>query len=157
MSEELDTRIKRLEDIEEIKNLQARYAYLIDTRQFERVADLFTDDLVADYGGMAKHTSKAELVEGMTRDAAGYSMWRHQMLMPLIELDGDKATGTWYLLCPFTAIRPEGDVPGWIQGKYERIDYVRVDGIWKIRHLTFTLNFFSPYDDGWVKTPMMGL
>ena len=35
-SQDLKTRIKRLEDIEEIKRLEARYVYFVDTLQINR-------------------------------------------------------------------------------------------------------------------------
>ena len=154
MSRELEARIRMVEDIEEIKNLQARYAYLIDTVQMEKVADQFADDFVAEYT-TSTFTNKAEMAEFLKATAARNSMWAHQILMPLIEVDGDKATGTWYVFGPFTAIMPQGQVPGWFQGKYEN-EYVRVEGKWKISHLRYMGNFMTPYEDGWVKTPMLG-
>jgi len=48
MSQELEARIAKLEDVEEIKKLQAKYAYFIDTSQMEKVSELFADDFVAD-------------------------------------------------------------------------------------------------------------
>lgn len=156
MSQELEARIAKLEDVEEIKKLQAKYAYFIDTSQMEKVSELFADDFVAEYHQIGTFTTGAGLLEFLNSAGATSSMMRHMMLMPLIEVDGDKARGTWYLHCTRTDITPHGEVAIWIQGKYEN-DYVRVDGKWKLSHLRFKFDFVTPYDDGWVKTPMMQL
>ena len=34
--------------------------------------------------------------------------------------------------------------------------YVKEDGKWKISKLHFFLNFRTPYEDGWLKTPVIG-
>jgi len=153
MSEETEARIRKLEAIEEIKNLQARYAYLIDSSQMEKVPDLFADDFVVQYDFMGTYRTKAELREFLER--AGYPVMCHQMLTPLIEVDGDKATGIWYLFGPFTVTTAQGDVAVWIQGKYEN-EYVRVDGKWKFSRVMLKFKLISPHEDGWVKTRMMG-
>jgi len=154
MPKELEARIRRIEDIEEIKNLQAKYAYLIDTVQMEKVPELFADKFIAEYVPLGTFKSKAELLEFLKGAASGSSMMCHQMMTPYIEVHGDKATGTWYLFGPFTSNTAKGPVANWIQGKYEN-DYVREGGKWKLSHLRFKFNIQSPYEDGWVKTRMM--
>jgi len=79
---------------------------------------------------------------------------RHHMLAPIIEVEGDDATGTWYLLVNQTDRTPQGEVPVWIQDKYEN-EYVRVGGEWKFSHLRFKFTFYTPYEDGWVNTRML--
>jgi len=154
-SQPIEARIKKLEDIEEIRSLQYTYAYLIDTRQFDKVSDLFADDFVAEWGFAGPYKTKEELREFFTGPiAATLAMSAHQMLAPIIEVQGDKATGTWYLLVAQTNVTPQGEVAVWIQGKYENT-YVRVDGDWKFSHLKFNMLFGTPYEDGWVKTRMM--
>lgn len=78
-------------------------------------------------------------------------MMCHQVMSPYIEVDGDKAKGTWYVFGPCTAITPQGEVPFWMQGRYDN-EYVRVDGEWKFSRIGFTTNMRSPHEDGWVKT-----
>lgn len=46
----LEERITRLEDIESIRYLQAKYQRCLDTRDFDGIADCFTDDVVSSYG-----------------------------------------------------------------------------------------------------------
>jgi len=153
-SHELEARIKKLEDIEQVKKLQYTYAYLIDTLQGEKVPDLFADNFIAEYDQIGRYTTKEELLRFMIMARDGTTLMRHHMLAPIIEVEGDKATGTWYLLVNETDMTPQGEVPVWIQGKYEN-EYVRVGSEWKFSHLKFKFAFYTPYEDGWAKTRML--
>jgi hypothetical protein len=152
-SEVLEARLSKVEAIQEITNLQARYAYIIDTKQEKKVPDLFAANFIAEYDYMGTYKTKAELAAFLAASNAASPMFKHQMQTPLIEVDGDNAKGTWYLFCPFTVTYPEGPVAGWAQGKYEN-DYVKEGGKWKFKHLRFKFTFMTPYEDGWVKAPM---
>ena len=44
METELEERIQRLEDIEEIKQLKSSYVYRLDEKDWDRFLDCFTDD-----------------------------------------------------------------------------------------------------------------
>ena len=46
----LEERIQRLEDIEAIRYLQAKYQRCLDARSFDELATCFTDDAVSSYG-----------------------------------------------------------------------------------------------------------
>lgn len=46
----LEERISRLESIESIRYLQAKYQRCLDTRDFDGIAECFTDDVVSSYG-----------------------------------------------------------------------------------------------------------
>lgn len=46
----LEQRIARLEAIEEIRALKAKYCRCVDTKDWEGFASIFTDDLVIDFG-----------------------------------------------------------------------------------------------------------
>ena len=92
--EDLERRIKALEDIEEIKKLKARYcAYCDAGYDADAIAALFTEDAVWD-GGMR---GRAEEREGI-RDFFAMAPQRlpfaiHMVMNPIIEVEGDAATG----------------------------------------------------------------
>ena len=69
------------------------------------------------------------------------------------EVDADTATGQWYLFQPCTLA--EGNQAAWLTGRYEE-RYEKRDGEWKFKYLSVTPFFFTPYGDGWVKTPFLG-
>ena len=54
---ELEARIRKLEDVEEIKKLMWNYTYWLDYGEFDKVIDCFTDDArldVRDEGGAGR-------------------------------------------------------------------------------------------------------
>ena len=159
MSDQLDAleeRIRKVEDFQQITNLQAQYSYLVDTQQMEKLVELFAEKFVWEVGvdRMVRISSKPQLLEYLGKAGAGNAMMRHQVLTPYIEVDGDKAKGTWYMFGPGTSIAREGEVANWTQGTYSN-EYVREEDVWKISLLSFKYNFRTPYEDGWVKTPMI--
>lgn len=154
MSNQLEARIRKVEDFQDITNLQAKYSFLIDTSQIGELVTLFAKEFVWEVGfkKMTKVASKADLFDLLTKAAEGNSFMIHQPVTPYIEVNGDEAQGTWYLTGMITSIGPQGEQAKWIQGQYNN-EYVREDGIWKIRRLSFRYNFLTPFDEGWVKTP----
>ena len=152
--EELEARIKVLEDIEEIKRLMASYCYLVDAFQMDGVVDLFADNARAEYGPLGSYEGKDGIAAFFKEVVPNTQAWSaHQVLNPIVTLDGEKAKGTWYLFCPATILSPEGDRAVWIQGRYDN-EFVKVDGRWKFSQLRFTFNFGTPYEEGWVKSRM---
>lgn len=70
---------------------------------------------------------------------------------PIIDVNGDEATGTWYAEIP--SITGVGEAI-WLQGTYE-LGFRRVDGEWKISKYTFDFTYATPYDQGWVEQPFI--
>ena len=67
---------------------------------------------------------------------------------PSINVQGDRASGQWYLLQPAT--RAPGNQAVWLSAVYHD-EYERVDGKWMFAGLRVTSNFLTPYQDGWAK------
>ncbi|GAB2972902.1 nuclear transport factor 2 family protein [Nocardioides montaniterrae] len=85
-------------DREEISRLKYRYMRLLDTKQWEEFATLFTEDATADYNGLVFGTPD-ELVGYMRSNLGDGVITMHNVHHPEIDLDeaGDEATATWYL------------------------------------------------------------
>jgi hypothetical protein len=158
---DMENRIRRLEDIEEIKKLKAMYCHLVDEgvagdkSKLDELLSLFTDDAWLDFAEFGRHDSKAAVsafFSSFVPQVLSYSA--HMVSNPLIEIDGNQATGRWYLQVPCT-LRAINQ-PNWIQGKYIE-QYRRVDGIWKWASITARFDFFTPLEEGWVKTRMPSL
>lgn len=152
----LEARIRKVEAYQDICNLQAQYAYLVDYDQVDRLGEIFAEDFAWEVkvDKAFRITSLSELKEYVGKSRAGKIMTRHQSVTPYIEIDGDRATGKWFMFGPGTSDTPEGQVANWTAGTYEN-EYVRENGAWKIRLFSFNYNFRTPYEDGWVKTPVM--
>jgi hypothetical protein len=67
---------------------------------------------------------------------------------PIIEIDGDQATGDWLLWQPMVVA--EGDQAMWLGARYEE-RYLRVGGRWLIDDLHLAIHMMSPYELGFGK------
>jgi ketosteroid isomerase-like protein len=152
---QLEARLRRLEDIEAIKQLKARYAaYCDDDYDAEGIAALFTEDGIWDGGPMGCYNGKQAIRDFFSTTNQVVPFAIHHVTNPLIEIDGDRATGRWYLWQPCTFA--EGNQGLWMAATYD--DVYRRDGdAWLFEHVTITLRVLSPYEDGWARTPMIGV
>jgi hypothetical protein len=151
--EELKAAINELRDIEALKTLKSRYCHLVDARRWDELAELWTEDATCDYGFFGAYEGRDEIVYkffGEIVESAS-SFMVHMVHNPLIELAGDSAKGTWYLTAQ-TTNQPSNRAV-WVMGLY-RDEFKRVDGSWKISSLKFEFQYFTPFEDGWAKTPM---
>jgi len=147
--QELKEKIQRLDDIEAIKNLKARYcAYCDDNYDADGIASQFVEDGVWDGGIRGKYEGREAIRAFFKEGTRRITFAVHQVLNPIIEVDGDTAHASWYLLQPCT----EGGQAYWVSGVY-RDDYVKVDGKWFYQNLSVTFNFWTPYEQGWAKQP----
>ena len=98
MPEDLEARIQRLEDIESIRALKARYCmYCDDNYDVEGLASLFTEDAVWDGGIRGKAVGRDGIREFFQHAPERLPFAVHMVMNPLIEVNGDEATGVWYL------------------------------------------------------------
>ena len=130
---ELEKRITRLEDIEAIKQLKARYCHICDdTHNPDTVVSVFAEDGIwesPEFGKAQGHAAIKELFSGFRKM---FTFSQHNITNPVIEINGDRATGIWYIMGPWT--QSEGDKEIWMTARYDD-DYVKVDGEWKYQHL----------------------
>ena len=149
MPEDLEARIQRLEDIESIRALKARYCmYCDDDYNVEDLASLFTEDAVWDGGIRGKAIGRDGIREFFQHAPERLPFAVHMVMNPLIEVNGDEATGVWYLFQACTYA--QGDQAVWGSARYDE-EYVRVEGRWMFKNLRITSNFWTPFDQGWAK------
>jgi hypothetical protein len=100
---DLEKRITVLEDIEAIKQLKARYCAICDDdHNPDKIGSVFAEDGIwegGDFGKAQGHAAIRKLFEGF-KQLISFS--QHNLMNPIIEVNGDHAKGTWYLLGPFT-------------------------------------------------------
>ena len=153
MNESLESRIQRLEDIEAIKQLKARYCALCDDGyDADQLADLFTEDALWHGGSLGIAEGREKIRKFFQNTPAVMPFAVHMVMNPAIEVDGDTATGRWYLFQAATfqpAAKPAATAL-WGSARYDE-EYVRVDGEWKFKSLRLTSRFWTPYEEGWEK------
>jgi hypothetical protein len=161
LREELEVRVRKLEDVEEIKKLMWNYTYWLDYGEFDKVMDCFVGDAKMDIRTRGEPAEGEAVLnfacEGKEAIREFYSLVLHHkdrfsashlILNPVVTVEGDKATGIFYLLEPTAIVRAM-----WGHGRYD-MEYARVGGEWKITFFGFLWNFNTPYDEGWFKTRM---
>jgi SnoaL-like domain len=151
MARSIEERLARLEAIEDIKALKARYCALCDADyEPDGLAALFLPDAVWESGLFGRHEGR-EAIRAFFRGVSGSIRFAaHLVLNPIIEVQGaDAATGKWRLLMPCTVTGDNGEAEArWLLSAYDEV-YARYEGVWLFRSLHVTENFYAPHLKGW--------
>jgi 3-phenylpropionate/cinnamic acid dioxygenase small subunit len=115
-----------------IQDLIARYADLIDRRDFSGLDALFTDDARIDFstfngpvGNLAD--TKAFLASSLPL----FDRSQHMMGLPLIEIDGDTARARTSCNNPMVSTRPDGTTSVWLIGLWYDDELRRSSDGWR--------------------------
>ena len=144
---ELEQRLTRMEDIEAIKQLKAEYCDICDDdHNPDRITTIFAEDGIWEGAGFGKAQGRAAIRELFKKFQTLISFSQHQVLNPVIKIDGDRATGIWYFFGPFTFYK--NNQAKWLAARYQD-DYVKVNGEWKIQHLRARGRMTTDYEKSW--------
>lgn len=133
----VEQRLQRLEDIEAIRKLKARYLFSCDRKDPKVMRGCFADGPVhIDYGVVGTFESAEPLVKIYSEIACHPHMVEmHHGMNPQIEvLDETKARGTWSL--HYFLINTQTHGATQLAGYYED-EYRKLDGEWKISATKF--------------------
>ena len=147
----VEERLARLEAIEEIKALKARYcAYADDDYDAEGMAALFVPDGVWDGGQeFGRYVGREEFKNFLDRTRGQIRFAAHLVLNPIIEIqDADHATGLWRLLMPATVLSDGVKEARWLLCSYDE-EYVRHEGRWMFKKVDMKVDFYAPHLKGW--------
>ncbi|MGH3639599.1 MAG: nuclear transport factor 2 family protein [Mycobacterium sp.] len=151
----LDERIRRLEDIEALKQLKSRYAgYCDDDYDADRLGPLFTQDAIWDGGVLGRYQGRGAIRAFFAGASKSMPFAIHHVTNPVVEVDGDRATGQWHLWQP--CVHAAGAQALWIAGRYHD-EYRREGGEWRFAKVTIRLNMISPYEAGWSRARMIAV
>lgn len=136
--------VRRLADMEAIRDLARRYADCVWRRDVAGAVGLFAEDGVMEIDDGAAIVGRRALLEAyqgmLTADLQPF-VHNH-----VIELDGDRAVGRCYL--DLRATRDGVSMMG--SGHYEDV-YVRGADGWKFRSRKLSMRFFAPLHEGWAE------
>lgn len=150
----VEERLSLLEDIEGIRKLKARYALYCDSGYAaDKLAELFVENGVWDGGKrFGKYAGREAIRKFFQGVPQMISFAVHDVINPIIEVKGNKATGIWNLFMMGTFV--EGNRAIWGSARYDE-EYVKVKGKWKFKRIKLTSNFWTPFEEGWVKKRMI--
>jgi ketosteroid isomerase-like protein len=149
MDESSEVRLRRLEDLEEIRLLLATYSKHLDAGDFAGYAGLFAQDGELDtaLGTASGPAAIQELLESrLSGEEARRRTAYHVISNPIIEVDGDHATAR--ALWTYVSQSDAGHPVIFQAGRYED-ELVREGGRWKLKRHAITREMgFSPVTDG---------
>ncbi|HET6811402.1 MAG TPA: nuclear transport factor 2 family protein [Acidimicrobiales bacterium] len=144
--EELLARLRRLEDLEAIRQLFVDYGHHLDRGDLDAYAELFAEDGELLLGPMGRARGRAEIRELMGRATAASAgrSW-HLITNPIIELDGDRARSEvmWSVV-----VRGEDEKAVLSMLGRHRDVLVRRDGRWQFQRREGHIDVPSRYPGG---------
>jgi hypothetical protein len=130
-------------EIEQIKQLKARYLRLLDTKAWDEWRELFTDDMrfwndnLPDPESRAPISSSGDAFVGMISGMMARAVTVHQGYMPEIELTGERtARGIWAMYDWVDNKEMNLDFQGY--GHYHETYEKGDDGRWRIKSIHLT-------------------
>ena len=125
------------DDVEAVKQLKYRYLRTLDLKHWDEFAACFVPEATGDYDGLA-FEDRSSLVEYMRANLGDGLISMHHAHHPEISVDGDEATGRWYL--EDKVIVP--DLHFVLEGAAFYTDrYVRTPDGWRIAHTGYRRTF----------------
>lgn len=131
---DLEARMKRFEDLEEIKQLKYKYQRCLDTKDWEGLAETFTSDAITSYSdGQYSFQGLDRIMEFLRSSPLGENRiftGVHHVHHPEIKITSETtATGIWAMYNYMVNKKQKSGLR--ILGYY-RDEYVKINGTWKI-------------------------
>ena len=131
--EQIAGRLQRLEDIEAIRQLKARYLNACDQQDPEAVRACFAEgEVIIDMSYFGRCENRDEFVDGIfvPRGCHDHVLDMHHCANPEIEIiDAENATGVWSL--NYRNINTQDQTVTMLSALYHD-EYRKVDGQWKV-------------------------
>jgi hypothetical protein len=128
-------------DIHDITQVKYRYLRGLDTKDWSLFATVFVPDVTGDYNGL-KFDNADALVDYMRTNMPEGMLTLHQAHHPEITVDGDTATGHWYLYDKVIVEAFKFVLEG---AAFYTDHYVRTDDGWKISHTGYVRTWQQQY------------
>jgi hypothetical protein len=168
--EQLTKKIGLLEDVHAIRRLHHIYGYYIDKCLYNETVELFADDCEVHFmGGIFKgkagarrlyiETFQKQFTNGHNGPVYGFLL-DHLQMQDVVDVAPDGLTAKARFRCFMQAGRHElatngpSHVPAqwWEGGLYEN-EYVKENGVWKIKVLNYRGLWHADFETGWAHTP----
>lgn len=147
---EMERELQRLKDIEAIIRLRSLYCYYADLKDCDNWANLFTEDGVFETDVFGVYEGRETI-----RALQHLPFAVHYVMNPIIDVDGDRATGKWLLFEPCSFPVGKKRRPVWGMAKYED-EYRRIGGEWKFKRVKLISHTWAPYEKGWEMERIIG-
>lgn len=132
----LEERIIRLEDIEAIRYLQAKYQRCLDSRDFDELASCFSEDAVSSYGNDTMSYKGRDAIIKFLAGVMSINMPSTHLIHggEIDWIDFESAKGTWYLEDHLVHKRYLVKLHG---AAIYHVEYKKIDGKWLISSIGY--------------------
>ena len=152
----LEALTDRVEAISAIKRLQYAYGHYAELGLWHDFADLFADTGIGHYttGALDREQIRSLFLKEVGGGHVGLAdgrIYPHISMQPVVTLapDGQSAKGRWHIMAMLGGY---GTSASWAGGVYEN-QYVRENGVWKMREVRYLPQYSGRYEDpGWKAT-----
>ena len=128
--------LHELSDRQEIVDVITRYTRAIDTRSWDDLDAVFTEDAVLDYSAVGGPAVALDVAKPwVEKGLSGFLRYQHVIGQVSIELDGDTARATAYFTNPMIAPTRDGGESLVEVGGYYHHDLVRTPDGWRSRRM----------------------
>ncbi len=139
--EELEKRVRALEDLEEIKKLHRDYIFLLTNKQYEEMIDYFSENATAQIRTPEVYNGKNEIAKFFREvlPARGAPKGGQILVQPVITVEGNTAKGYWTMYRFFYDLsESSGPTVKFTQGRYD-CEYIREGGKWKFSSVKYVV------------------
>jgi hypothetical protein len=152
---ELSARLERLEDARAVEYLQNAYSYYMDRWQWTDVADLFSNDGTIELAQRGVYVGKPRVRQFLEvfgpQGLHQGEVFDHALYQPVVHVAADGMTAK----ARVREFSMEGryGVDAQIGGAIYENEFVKEDGVWKIRSLHQYTTFVADLARGWANGP----
>ncbi|HUN26672.1 MAG TPA: nuclear transport factor 2 family protein [Steroidobacteraceae bacterium] len=151
-------------DIQAVRTLQFKYGYYMDKCLFPAIVDLFAEDAVLYFlNGIFRGRAGARRLYGGASGLNGPAyglLFEHILAQDIVDVAPDRASAQGRFRCFLQGGVHESkqDAPPRIPaqfleaGIYEN-EYVKEDGVWKIKVFNYRIVYQARFEDGWAHSP----
>lgn len=134
---DVEARLAALEDRQAVSDLMLAFGAALDAKDWDAYAGLFLEDGKFTIEGQARH-GREEIVSGPRRDLDRYAALQHYSTNHKVELAGDEATASHYLIAIHVHDAGEMAVHGDAGGRYDCRCVRTADG-WRFAEVELTV------------------
>ena len=118
----------------EISGLLTRYSTAIDSKQFDLLDDVFTEDALIDYSSAMPDVrgNRAEMKQWLSEVLAMFVMTQHLVSNTEFEIDGDRAATRTMFFNPMGWQDDKGEMQVFFVGGYYNDKLARTGAGWRI-------------------------
>lgn len=155
----MDDIARLLHDESEIRRLVLTWMDGLDTRSFDRVRSCWTDEMETEYSGFpnmgsgpfvsGKHDTD-QRYRKVIETVSEFDITRHSITNQLVEVKGDRATCSCYVLATHYLSVPNAESCSVIAARYD-VDAVRLPTGWRLTKLKWTGQWTTGNDGLWLE------